>query len=65
LRFSRLFKPVHVPHLYKRKKKKKTEDGKEDKQSSDAKKEEYKEEKLENAYDADGLYLYIMYFTSC
>lgn len=53
LRFSRLFRPVHVPHLYKRKKKKKTEDGKEDKQSSDTKKEEYKEEKLENAYDAD------------
>ncbi|ESP02189.1 hypothetical protein LOTGIDRAFT_212720 [Lottia gigantea] len=28
LRFSRLFKPHHVPHLYKRKKKKKDEEGK-------------------------------------
>lgn len=52
LRFSRLFKPVHVPHLYKRKKKKKTDDGKDDKHT-DGKKEEFKEEKLENAYDAD------------
>lgn len=52
LRFSRLFKPVHVPHLYKKKKKKKTEDGKDDKHP-DGRKEEYKEEKLENVYDAD------------
>lgn len=54
LRFSRLFKPVHVPHLYKKKKKKKTEEGKDDKHP-DGRKEEYKEEKLENVYDADGM----------
>lgn len=53
LRFSRLFKPVHVPHLYKKKKKKKSDDNKDEKSTPDGKKEE-KEEKLENAYDADG-----------
>lgn len=31
LRFSRLFKPVHVPHVWKKKKKKKEEEGKETK----------------------------------